>query len=437
MILNASQRGGGRQLALHLLNTDHNDHVTILEIKGFVSDDVPGAFEEVHAIAKGTKCKQPYFSVQLSPPPDAEVELECFKNVADRIEVKNGLEGHARVIIVHEKDGRLHAHGVWNRINAEEMKAVNLSHYKRKLTSLSKDLYLENDWDMPNGFIDPDQKNPLNFTRAEWEKAQRTGRDPREIKAAMQECWAISDSRKAFEQAMKERGFYLAKGDKKGLVAVDLYGKVYALTRELKVRRPDLEKRLGKPDTYQSVSKTKEVISEKLTGQFQDYFQEMKQKHREQRKPLAQEKKILVEQQRKARSELKAQQQSRWHQEELQRAQRLRKGFKGIWDRLTGTYQRTRKRNESEAQKAQHRDQQERQSVINQQIHERKQLQGKIVKLRDQQQAERQTFFKGMDRHYQNIERQQAIRELYEKEVKQKPRQDQKPDDGSDFEPQL
>jgi hypothetical protein len=58
MILKGSQRGGARQLAAHLLNVKDNDHVALQELRGFLSDDLQGAFDETHAIAKGTRCKQ-------------------------------------------------------------------------------------------------------------------------------------------------------------------------------------------------------------------------------------------------------------------------------------------------------------------------------------------------------------------------------------------
>jgi hypothetical protein len=66
------------------------------------------------------------------------------------------------------------------------MKVVHLSHYKNKLMDISKQLYLENDGDMPKGFIDKTLKNLLNFTRQEWRQALRTGKNPKMIKATLQ-----------------------------------------------------------------------------------------------------------------------------------------------------------------------------------------------------------------------------------------------------------
>ena len=65
MILKASQRGGGKQLALHLLRTDENEHVETHEVRGFISQDLTGALKEAHAVSLGTRCKQFLFSVSL------------------------------------------------------------------------------------------------------------------------------------------------------------------------------------------------------------------------------------------------------------------------------------------------------------------------------------------------------------------------------------
>ena len=65
MIVKGSQRSGGKQLGLHLLKTEENEHVEVHEVRGFVADDVMGAMKEAHALSVGTKCKQYLFSVSL------------------------------------------------------------------------------------------------------------------------------------------------------------------------------------------------------------------------------------------------------------------------------------------------------------------------------------------------------------------------------------
>ncbi len=221
MILRANQRAGGTQMALHLLKTDENEHVEIHEISGFMSDTPMEAFNEAYATSRGTNCKQFLFSLSLSPPETESVPVSVFEKAISDIERKIGLVGQPRVIVFHEKEGRRHAHCVWSRIDAEKMKAINLPHFKLKLRDVSRQLYLEHGWQMPRGLVNSIERNPLNFSQAEWQQAGRVKQDPRAIKEAFQDCWAISDSRTAFANALEERGYYLAKGDRRGFVAVD------------------------------------------------------------------------------------------------------------------------------------------------------------------------------------------------------------------------
>ncbi len=202
MILKGNQRAGGRQLAAHLLRADENEHVEVHELRGFLSDDLHSAFQEAYAISKGTRAKQYLFSLSLNPPPGEKVPIEIFEAAVEHIEQRLGLDGQPRAIVFHEKEGRRHAHAVWSRIDTAEMKAINLPHYKLKLRDVAKEMFLEHGWQMPRGFVDSKERDPLNFSREEWQQARRTAQDPKALKAMFQECWAISDSRKAFAQAI-------------------------------------------------------------------------------------------------------------------------------------------------------------------------------------------------------------------------------------------
>ena len=110
------------------------------------------------------------------------------------------------------KKRRRHAHVVWSRIEGEKLTAINLPYFKKKLTALSKELFLEHGWALPEGLKANGGKNPLNFTRDEWQQSQRQKLDPREIKAVFLEAWTRSDTLKALGNALAERGYFLAKG---------------------------------------------------------------------------------------------------------------------------------------------------------------------------------------------------------------------------------
>jgi putative protein kinase ArgK-like GTPase of G3E family len=68
----------------------------------------------------------------------------------------------------------------------------------------------------------------------------------------------------------------------------------------------------------------------------------------------------------------------RWEQESLQRAQRLPKGLKGIWHRITGKYQKIRNQNERETKQCRMRDRYEKRRLIDRQLKERQNLQRQV-----------------------------------------------------------
>ena len=388
MIIKGSQRGGATQLASHLLKSE-NEHVEIHELRGFVSDDLHGAFNEAHAIAKGTRCQQFLFSMSLSPPPWERASTESFERAANAAEERLGLEGQPRAIVFHEKEGRRHAHVVWSRIDAENMRAINLPHFKRKLTALSKEVFLENDWKLPEGLRDPHLGDPLNFNQDEWQQALRAGRDPREIKQVFQQAWSQSDSAKAFGAALLENGFVIARGDRRGHVAIDYTGEVYAIAKYTGVRAKAVRERLGNPATLNSVEDTKTALRERLTPRLRAMSDQLRDKQADERKPLKDEARDLARTHKAERAKLKAGQEKRWLDESALRQARFRTGVKGLFDLITGKTQQTREQNDREAWQGLKRDQAQISDLILSQIAERRHLQARIDEMRKKQVLDR------------------------------------------------
>ena len=71
MILKGSQRGHGAQLAAHLLNAHDNDHIDVHQLRGFLAEDLEGAFAEIEATALGTRSVQPFSASRSTRPPRA------------------------------------------------------------------------------------------------------------------------------------------------------------------------------------------------------------------------------------------------------------------------------------------------------------------------------------------------------------------------------
>lgn len=389
MILKGSQRGGGGQLAAHLMNERDNDHVTVHELRGFVAGDLKGALAEAHAISKATRCHQFMFSLSLNPPKEADASMDVLLDAADRAEAALGLGGQPRAVIIHEKNGRRHAHVVWSRIDANELKAVNLPHFKNRLRDLSKELYLEHGWELPEGHRENGWKNPLNFTLAEWQQAKRLDLHPAELKQLFHSAWERSDGMAGFKAALEEYGFYLARGDRRGFVAVDLQGEVFSVSRMTGVGTKALSAKLGPPDSLPGVTGVREANGRHLNTRLRDLFADHRRAQSAELKAVADERRSIVRAQRLERRRLTEAQQQRWRRETAARQGRFRKGVQGLWDRLTGRAANIRKDNEREAYAGYRRDIEQRERLFAVQMRERDDVQQKLDRCREHQRRER------------------------------------------------
>lgn len=373
MILVGNQRGGAKDLALHLVK-DENDHVEVYEVSGFGTESLSGALKEAYAVSRGTRCRQFLYSLSLNPPAGARVDTPSFLAAIDRIEKSLGLADQPRAIVFHEKEGRRHAHVVWSRIKTDEMKAVQLSFTKNRLKEISRELFIEHGWQMPRGLANSEERDPRNFTLAEWQQAKRTAKDPRVIKAAIQDAWAISDSRTAFIHALEERGYRLARGDRRGFVAVNWQGEVYSIAKWADVKTKQVRGRLGDEDALPSVAEAKAQIADDKTEAFDRFGAELDARSRREAAAFERRKARLVRRQREDRQNLKTSQEKRRVEEAKARQARFRAGLKGLWDRLTGEHRRIARQNEREAEAVQVRDRQGLDAVFFWQLEERRRL---------------------------------------------------------------
>jgi hypothetical protein len=363
MIFVGNQRGGAKDLARHLMK-EENDHVTLHDVRGFASEDLLSALREAEALSKGTRCKQYLFSLSLNPPPNETVDTKTFEAAIDRAEEKLGLAGQPRVIVFHEKEGRCHAHAVWSRIDPEHMKAVPLPFTHRKLQALSRELYLEQGWRMPDGLARSGVRDPANFSLAEWQQAKRADADPKTLKLAFKEAWAISDSKDSLIQALKERGLILAQGDRRGFVAIDRQGEVYALARWSGIKTRDVKARLGDAKDLPTVEEAQAQNTREMTPALVRLQNELNAKREAAREAAERQRLTLVKRQKAERHALEAKHEARMLSETKERQSRFRSGIAGIWDRLRGEHGKTRDRNALEAYDSLLRDRQEKDALI-------------------------------------------------------------------------
>lgn len=354
MLLDGNSRGGGSDLARHLMKPE-NERIEVIEMRGFVSDDLKGAFLESYAISKGTRCKQHLFSMSIDPPIGADIDDNDYVDAANRVEVKLSLTNQPRTIVRHWKRGkdgvvRAHAHAVWCRIDASNMKAIDLPFSKLKLREVSRELHIEHNLPMPRGLINHQHRDPRNFTLAQWQHAKRNQRDFRQVQSDFMDAWAISDNRSSFAHALQERGYILASGER-GIVAVDHEGKVYAARQYAGVRRSkDLAAKLGDTIGLPSVAQAQRMAAKQVTKRLVELRREQATESVLNRTYVQRESERSVQNYERQQDSLRERQTRQKEQQEKQNAARLRSGVFGIWDRLTGRHKKTLQLNQSEQQ---------------------------------------------------------------------------------------
>ncbi|MGI8568246.1 MAG: relaxase/mobilization nuclease domain-containing protein [Methylocella sp.] len=270
MILKGNQRAGGADLATHLMNEFDNEHIEVAQIRGTVAEVLHGAFGEYEAVAAGTRCKEPLYSLSINP--SAPISRDQYHAAIDRIEQRLGLSGQARAVVFHVKHGREHCHVVWSRIDTAKMLAVQISHVRMKLRSLSRELAHEFGLPLPEGLAHDrgaDRARKKDMTLGEKAQAEETGVAPRQRRTEITDAFCRSDSADAFRAALKEKGYVLARGDKRGFVVVDRFGKVHSLARQIDgVRTRELNAKLASlpPEQVLGVEEAKAAIQQRNAG---------------------------------------------------------------------------------------------------------------------------------------------------------------------------
>ena len=230
MIINGGSRSNGAFFAKHLMKTEDNERVTIVEMKGLYGDTLDEGFREMRLLAAGGQIKNPFYHVNINPREDEHLTPEQWDVAVDTLEQNLGLTDHARFQVEHEKEGRVHRHIVWSRIDPETMTAVSDSFNYPIHTQTAREL--EQEFNLsPVRLPDPPERN--RFKNWESFRGQESGISPAEMKAEITELWQQSDGGRAFQAAIEEKGYLLAKGDRRDFVLIDQEGDIHSLARRI------------------------------------------------------------------------------------------------------------------------------------------------------------------------------------------------------------
>ena len=427
MIAKGNQRSGGQQLATHLLNAHDNERVEVAEIYGSIAQDLHGAFKEWRATADGTQCKKFLYSLSVNPnPADGPLTREQYYDFIARVEEKHGLTGQARAVVFHVKEGREHCHVVWSRIDLEQMKAVQMSHDRQKLRAVVQEFAREHGLTLPKGMTNNRGLSRFNehakgVSLGEKQQEERTGLTKEERRKEITDAWQRSYSGKSFVQALKNKGYILAKGDRRAYVVVDRFGEIHSLARQIEgAKTKDVKTRLAEfplenpPDAVkiqeqrreQAKTKSQKHFSEEFKRQADKRWEMLKRKQHNRREALNQKRQTMVERHQKEQQRLREAQEKEVTARTEKRKQTKAKGLKAFLGKVTGISALLRKKHKQQDQAFSQKHQNARKALKSRQNRQAQDMNRRFRALASMDRRESQSLKTSLQRRqYKNLTR--------------------------------
>jgi len=237
IINNAGSRCSVGFWTKHLQNTEENERAELKEIRGLKATDLHEALLEMQEEASILpRLKNFMYHADFNPRAHERLTEEEWERTFEIFEKQRGIpQGTPRIVYEHEKQGRVHRHVIWTRLDVENMRAFpdgldwKVAHTAAR--KIEKELGLQK----TIGPLDREVGTPRPPRAPEpWEmyRAMKTGIDPRAITAEVTELFHQSDNGKAFHAALEKHGYRLATG-RRGLLILDSAGKEHSLAKRI------------------------------------------------------------------------------------------------------------------------------------------------------------------------------------------------------------
>jgi Ti-type conjugative transfer relaxase TraA len=263
MIIKGRARTNPKDLAAHLLRSDENEQVKVIELRDVAGSNLHDALCEMDALKMATRAEKGLYHAMINTRADERLSDEQWRQAVDALEARLGFSGQPRAVVKHVKEGREHWHVVWSRTDLEKAKAIPVSHNYRAHEEVARALELAFGHARVEGaHVGREDRARPDRTPYPWEVQQqaRTKISIKEIEAAVKAAWEQADGAKAFQNALEHRGLILAQGDKRSFVVVDSAGGVHSLARRLKtVKAADLRAQLSTLETLPTVHEAREL----------------------------------------------------------------------------------------------------------------------------------------------------------------------------------
>lgn len=229
MVIRGGIRGNGGQLAQYLLREGGNDHIRLLDVAGRTDASDAYLHQTLQAMsltAELTRSPKGLFHAQINPAyaEDRRMSEEDWQQAADILAQELGYDSQRRVIVLHTKKNRTHAHVVFERYDLKTGKVID-----NKFSRLGQDR----------------ARKEMERVFGHQPTPHRNQHQP-ELKETLTRLWQETETGADFIHRVHDTGYLLAEGvPRHPFMVVDEQGRSFDLVRQLKgVRIKEVRQRL-------------------------------------------------------------------------------------------------------------------------------------------------------------------------------------------------
>lgn len=247
MVIRGNTRGNGSQLGQYLLTMKDNDHIQILEVagrhyasEGYLHDVIFG----MQLNSELTKSVKGLYHAQINPSENESKTMtpEDWVKAADILEKELGFDNQTRILVLHEKKGRIHAHVVWDRydVSLGKMKQVDFSRLAQ------------------------DRARKTMETTFNHQATPTRNKHRPEMKASLTDLWGKTKTGFEFINEAEKSGYLIAQGSMRNpFMVVDEQGRSFDLLRQLiGIRTKEVRERM-RHETLKTEKRAIEIIRAK------------------------------------------------------------------------------------------------------------------------------------------------------------------------------
>ena len=272
MIIKSNARAGATDLANHLCNGHENERVIYSNSRGVLADDIHGSLDDLELLAMGTRTQKSLYSVSVNP--DQDMTDEQWEQLWRFYEAEFNMSEQSFIEVTHVKKGRLHKHRVYSRVDFETGLSISVSynwprnekiarvheykfghdltigkHNGSVMSRLRQDGGYQPVIDWMNRGGAREVSRPIaakDFAEHQLEQRLQKAEADYSIERVLtdlQDVWVRTDNGQTFQQGLAEKGYLLARGNRRDFVVIDPHGQVHNPARRLKIKVKDLRER--------------------------------------------------------------------------------------------------------------------------------------------------------------------------------------------------